>query len=120
MLVSQPRRVSAYLMHDRGTIMLKDAREPSESDLDQVQIYLLGPMLVRIDGKEMASLPKKARALLAYLILRRGVPVPRETILGLLWSERGDDQARASLRQALSLIRKALGSVAGDLIVANR
>ncbi len=100
--------------------MSNDAEKSAGKSPTRAEFFLLGPLFVRIDGAEMVPLPKKARALLAYLIIRRGVAVPRDTILGLLWSERGEDQARASLRQALSLIRKALGSVAEELMIADR
>jgi TolB-like protein len=44
---------------------------------------------------------RKARALLAWLALHPGRPTSRERLCGLLWGERADEQARASLRQAL-------------------
>jgi len=56
---------------------------------------------------------------LAYLALRRGSPVPRQTLLGLLWSSRGEEQARASLRQTLSALRKELGDAAEPLLLAS-
>jgi len=60
-------------------------------------------------GKEIPVKSRKARALLAYLALPPGKPRSREQIMALLWSDRGDQQARASLRQALSGLRKELG-----------
>lgn len=48
---------------------------------------------------------RKARALVAYLIASTDDGVSRERLAGLLWSERGEDQARASLRQTLIEIR---------------
>ena len=53
----------------------------------------------------LVSLQKKSRALLAYLALREGAEVSREVLIGLLWGERSEGQARASLRQALSELR---------------
>ena len=60
-------------------------------------------------GNEIPIKSKKARALLAYLALPPGKERSREEVMGLLWSERGDEQARSSLRQALSGLRKELG-----------
>lgn len=54
-------------------------------------------------------------ALLSYLCLRGETQVSRDTLCGLLWPESADDQARASLRQALSNTRKALGSAGGAI-----
>jgi TolB-like protein len=74
-----------------------------------VELLLLGPLQIKIDGIVANLTARKARALLAYLALRRGEAVPRETLSGLLWGDRGEEQARASLRQTLSSLRKALG-----------
>src|SRR5262249_15899767 len=48
-------------------------------------------------------------ALMACLALSPGKPWPREKLMALLWSDRGEEQARASLRQALAELRRALG-----------
>jgi TolB-like protein len=60
-------------------------------------------------GKEIPVKSRKSRALLAYLALPPGKPRSREQIMALLWSDRGDQQARSSLRQALSGLRRELG-----------
>lgn len=60
-------------------------------------------------GKKIPVKSKKSRALLAYLALPTGKPRSREQIMALLWSDRADQQARSSLRQALSGLRKDLG-----------
>jgi TolB-like protein/two-component SAPR family response regulator len=73
-----------------------------------LRICLLGPVTIEIDGVPVAIASKKARALLGYLVQRGGTDVARSTITGLLWSERGEEQARASLRQTLSELRAAL------------
>lgn len=41
-------------------------------------------------------------------------------MVGLFWSERGEEQARSSLRQSLSGLRKALGEADGSLLIAGR
>jgi TolB-like protein len=63
-------------------------------------------------GNEVPIKSKKARALLAYLALPPGKERSREEVMALLWSERGDEQARSSLRQALSGLRRELGESA--------
>lgn len=50
---------------------------------------------------------RKARAILAYLSSRPGAHVSREKIAELLWGNRAEPQAKASLRQALLDIRRA-------------
>lgn len=58
-------------------------------------------------GQDHTPNSRKARAIIAYLIGREGEPVPRERLMGLLWADRQEAQARGSLRQALLDIRKA-------------
>jgi len=90
------------------------------TDGDTVRLLLIGPMQVHVDGQQVNITARKARALLAYLALRCGEAVPRETLAGLFWGDREEEQARASLRQTLSNIRKTLGEQAsGSLIATN-
>ncbi|MEN8933352.1 MAG: AAA family ATPase [Planktotalea arctica] len=77
-----------------------------------------GPTLSRTD-REFAQLPtRKSEALLAFLVERGGAPVSREALAALLWPYSAEDQARASLRQEISVLRKALGADFSALIVA--
>jgi TolB-like protein/DNA-binding SARP family transcriptional activator len=85
----------------------------------QLQLRLLGPVQVHAAGAEVAIAGRKSRALLAYLALRRGATIPRETLTGLLWGDRSEDQARASLRQTLSALRRELGPAAAALQATN-
>ncbi|HET9426728.1 MAG TPA: hypothetical protein VFO69_00045 [Allosphingosinicella sp.] len=56
-------------------------------------------------GLDLRPRGRKARALLAYLALHPGIRIGRERLLGLLWGERGEEQARASLRQAIQELK---------------
>src|SRR5262249_43050199 len=85
-----------------------------------LRIRLLGPLTVTIDGRPVAIAAKKARALLGYLALREGDEVARGVLTGLLWGERSEDQARASLRQTLSELKSALGEAAAASIRATK
>jgi len=62
----------------------------------------------RDDGKEVTPKGRKARALLGYLISDPGAKIPKLHIIGLLWGDRGDALARASLRQALRELRLSI------------
>jgi TolB-like protein/Tfp pilus assembly protein PilF len=75
-----------------------------------LEIHLLGGFRVVRDGR-MLPLPhtRKALILLAYLAMLEGRPVSREKLAGLLWSDRSDAQARGSLRQALSSLKRLYG-----------
>jgi DNA-binding SARP family transcriptional activator len=58
--------------------------------------------------KEINIAGTKAVLLLAYLAVKPEQPHSREELIGLLWSDRGDSQARGSLRQALWSLGQAL------------
>lgn len=53
---------------------------------------------------------RKAVGILAYLALNGSGRETRERLAGLLWSDRSEEQARASLRQSLKQLRSALES----------
>ena len=72
--------------------------------------------LTRCDGSDATPRARKARALLAWLALQPGRAASREALCSVLWSDRGRDQARASLRQCLHELRE----VAPDLIAADK
>jgi TolB-like protein/Flp pilus assembly protein TadD len=59
-------------------------------------------------GRKIAIAGTKAALLLGCLALRPGETYSREKLMGLLWSDRGESQARGSLRQALWALRRAL------------
>ncbi len=82
-----------------------------------LQLRLLGPMEVHLRGTALPLAARKSRALLAYLALRRGAQVPRQTLMGLLWGSRSEEQARASLRQTLSALRRELGPHSEDWLL---
>jgi TolB-like protein/DNA-binding SARP family transcriptional activator/Flp pilus assembly protein TadD len=65
-----------------------------------------GFRLVGEDGKS-ASLPDRARALLAYLAVASS-PVPRQILAELLSAEGREQEQRTTLRQAVYLGRKAM------------
>src|SRR5262245_56206968 len=65
----------------------------------------------RAEGPVIEIAAKKTRALLAYLALAGGRAYGRDKLADLLWSDRGDKQARDSLRQALVDLRDALADI---------
>jgi DNA-binding SARP family transcriptional activator/TolB-like protein/tetratricopeptide (TPR) repeat protein len=64
-----------------------------------------GFRLVDVRGDaDLTPASRKARVLLGYLLIM-GKPVGREQLASLLWGDRGDEQARASLRQTIYEVR---------------
>ncbi|HEX4183152.1 MAG TPA: BTAD domain-containing putative transcriptional regulator [Caulobacteraceae bacterium] len=87
----------------------------------RAQLQLLGGFgLNRADGLRVDIPSRRGRALLAYLHLARDQSANRERLCGLLWSDRGDAQARASLRQCLFELRESLATAGLDLLEVSR
>ncbi|TMF34599.1 MAG: tetratricopeptide repeat protein [Chloroflexi bacterium] len=83
-----------------------------------IEFRLLGTLhLTDAEGREVKSLLTRSRrlALLAYLAAAtpRGLH-RRDTLLALFWPELDQEHARAALRQALHVVRSALGA---DVVV---
>jgi DNA-binding SARP family transcriptional activator/TolB-like protein len=74
-----------------------------------LSISILGTLIIESDECRLGKVPKKARALLAYLAAQNGQAVSRERLADLLWPYQGSEQARHSLRNCLLELRKALG-----------
>jgi DNA-binding SARP family transcriptional activator/predicted ATPase len=81
-------------------------------------LRLFGGFEARLLAGRPLTLPrKKARALLAYLALRQGQPQPRDKVTALLWGDKEEEQARHSLRQAISTIKKTLSHASPKSLV---
>jgi TolB-like protein/DNA-binding SARP family transcriptional activator len=95
------------------------ADQGAKADLlwtSDLMLGLLGPVrLVSSAGDEVTPKARKTRALLALVALSR-TPVSRGRLSDLLWGDRGEEQAKASLRQALYELRSlsAAGYVIAD------
>lgn len=59
-------------------------------------------------GRTVAGLSRRSQGLLAYLASQPDMRAERGLVADLLWSDRSEEQARASLRQELSLLRRTL------------
>lgn len=73
------------------------------------QLSLLGPFNLTGPHGPIDLGNKKLCALLAFLVCETSAPLSRETLTTLLWGSHFDVQARHSLRQALTRLRRALG-----------
>lgn len=67
-------------------------------------------------GRPLTISAKKARALLTIVALSPSGSLPRERIAALLWSDRGETQARSSLRQTLTGLRKELTEAGSEVL----
>ena len=78
--------------------------------MGQFTLVLFGAFEARRPRGAALVLPKKIRALVAYLALTPEHSCPRGELATLLWGDTSDAQARQSLRQALRRLRTALGT----------
>jgi len=80
-------------------------------ELSKARIQLCGRFVVDLGGSRVeGALPgRRGRALFAYLVLRRGRPVPRDELLMAGWGEDAPMEAGNPLSVLLSKLRYALG-----------
>lgn len=80
-----------------------------------LQLELLGDFRMRSGTGALINISaKKSQAMLAYLGVRPAQLVSRDKMAGLLWSSTATEQARQSLRQTLSSLRKELAHLSAD------
>jgi DNA-binding SARP family transcriptional activator len=73
-----------------------------------LQLSLFGSFALRHDGREIRIKSLKLKAILGYLAVSEQLLETRERLVGLLWSESGETQARAVLRQVIRELREIL------------
>ena len=73
-----------------------------------LEIRVLGPLEVHVDGEPLRVDTRKATAILALLAVERR-PYARDELATMLWPESDDEAARSALRRTLSVLRSALG-----------
>ncbi len=93
-------------------------RRPNEATTSPAlcRLYLLGAFRIERAAQTIHLPTRKHESLLAYLALHPEAH-PREKIAALLWGDVSDEQARLSLRVALSTLRKELGE---DFLLTDR
>lgn len=91
---------------------------PDDGELGPaLRLRLFGELdLRRLTGESALPRSRRSRAILAILALSAPRAVARARLIALLWPGRGEEQARASLRQALREVTEALGREAAALL----
>ncbi|HEX3265644.1 MAG TPA: BTAD domain-containing putative transcriptional regulator [Candidatus Limnocylindrales bacterium] len=84
-----------------------------ESRASSVEVRLLGPVELWIDGGEVAIGGRRQRALLALLALRPGGVLPVDELIEELWAGEPTEGADTTLRSYVSRLRRSLGGAAG-------
>ncbi|HEV2775839.1 MAG TPA: AAA family ATPase [Solirubrobacteraceae bacterium] len=74
-----------------------------------LRIRLLGGLRIALDERLVTSVDApRLQSLLAYLLVHREAPQPRERVASAFWPDSQESQSRTNLRQALHLLRRAL------------
>ncbi|MBI4788394.1 MAG: hypothetical protein HY782_15285, partial [Chloroflexi bacterium] len=82
------------------------------AQLPLLHIHLLGDLRVTRGAEPVPAITSvRAQSLLAYLVLRAGVPQSRRHLAFLLWPDSSDEQSRSNLRKLLHDLRRALPDV---------
>lgn len=79
----------------------------------RLSLSLFGPFQATLDGLDLKIGSRRSQAMLAMLAVAPKSAVARDRLAATLWPDRAEDQARASLRQELSSLRRTLGAGAG-------
>jgi DNA-binding SARP family transcriptional activator len=83
-----------------------------------LHLELLGDFRLRDEAGALITISaKKSQAMLAYLGLKPSQLVSRDKMANLLWSSTAPEQARQSLRQTLSTLRRELAQVSPKKIL---
>jgi DNA-binding SARP family transcriptional activator len=83
-----------------------------------LHLELLGDFRLRTETGSLITISaKKSQAMLAFLGVKPSQLVSRDKMAGLLWSSTAPEQARQSLRQTLSTLRKELAQVSSRKIL---
>ena len=90
------------------TFALRGAIEVTGREDTQLHIRTFGGLDVTVAGVPVRVPTRKVQLLLVAVAMATGMTASRERLIGLLWSDRSDAQARGSLRHALAALRKAL------------
>lgn len=87
--------------------------------MTRVEIALLGPFQVRVEGTPAEGLTsEKIQAMLGYLARESERPHARDTLAALLWPEHAGRKALQNLRQSLSRLQRAIPVT--DMVLATR
>lgn len=88
---------------------------PETETIPSARLRLFGPLTaLDPDGRAVPITSRRSRALLGYLALQPDRRETRSRLAGLLWADRAEAQARASLRQCLLELRSQFGEAQID------
>ena len=93
---------------------------PTANAEPKLRVSVIGGAHFSYDGREIDLRNRKARAIFGYLALTPTGEDPREKLAGLFWSEFSEQNARATLRQAIHEFREALQEAGCSALAGTR
>jgi SARP family transcriptional regulator, regulator of embCAB operon len=91
------------------------------TNLPTLSAHFLGTFRVTIDGTPVDTVSsRRTRNLLAYLLVHRRSPVPRDVLMEAFWPHAAPDAARNSLHVALSGARHVLRAAITQPVIERR
>jgi DNA-binding SARP family transcriptional activator/TolB-like protein len=101
--------------------MRRDEPNREPTFVSGLTIRLFGGMAIRdANGSDFLPRSRKTRAIVAILTLTAPKSSLRSQLTALLWSRRGTEQGRASLRQSVHELQGVLGPTWNRILVAER
>jgi len=82
--------------------------------MGELELRLLGPVDVRVQGRTMYMGPPRQRCVLAALAVDAGRPVQIDTVIGRVWGDMPPDGVHHAIYVYVSRIRGMLRAAAGD------
>lgn len=118
--ISQIRSVASAYGGNAAVVLRAPSRTRLHRSRPSIRIRLLDDPALYLGDRELPLSSRKARALIAYLVLTPGMKESRDRLAGLFWSESEDAKARASLRQLLHFLRETFEAAGLDGIAADK
>lgn len=111
-------------LHSAGVMesFLDSFETKTENGVDlTAEAYMFGPFrVVGRDGSELTPKGQVRRAILAVLLMSPGRSCTKQSLLDLFWAQSPPAKSRASLRTALSALKKELAPLGDDVIASDR
>src|SRR5262245_27706055 len=85
-----------------------------------MNVHLLGPVEVRLDGRPIALGARKQRAVLAMLALQAGRPVPAARLAEGLWGEEQPPSASKMVELYVHQLRRLLAGNGAEIATRGR
>lgn len=97
-----------------------EAAAPAHEPRRDLELRILGPLEVRLDGRPVAVTASKERALLALLVANPGRTLPVGQLAEDLWEGSPPESASAALRVHVSRLRRTLAAAGVEGILVTR